>query len=164
MKKILLLLPIVVIVSAGTAVALYLFAPGPLQGLRGGHAAQAQSTPEPEQGIMFPTAERVVNLADSSPIRYVKVEVILELKVKDLPRNLSGEAYKKKVEELKTELAPVLPKINDTINLVLASKHADDLLKPEGKEALKAELKERLNRAVHEPEVMEIYFNQFIIQ
>lgn len=159
-----LLLPLVILISATTAVALYVFAPGPLQGLRSGQPASAQSTPEPERTIMFPTAERVVNLADTSPIRYVKVEVVLELKVKDLPANLSGEAYKKKVEELKADLAPVLPKINDTINLVLASKHAEELLKPQGKEALKAELKDKLNTAMHEPEIINVYFNQFIIQ
>ncbi len=164
MKKVLLFLPIVVVVSAATAVGLYLFGPGPLQALRGSQAASAQTAQEPERGIMFPTSERVVNLADAVPIRYVKVEVVLELKVKELPPNLSGEAYKKKVDELKGELAPVLPKINDTINMVLASKHADDLLKPEGKEALKAELKEKLNRAIGEPQVMDVYFNQFIIQ
>ncbi len=163
MKKIILLIPTVILISAATAAGLYMFAPGPLQALRG-QTASAETTPEPEQTIMFPTAERVVNLADTSPIRYVKVEVVLELKVKDLPRNLTGEAYKKKIEELKAELAPVLPKINDTINLVLASKHADELLKPEGKEALKAELKGRINRAIHEPEVVDVYFNQFIIQ
>ena len=128
-------------------------------------ARQAAERARPPVTVMYPTRERVVNLTDKSTPRYLKVQLTLEFidsKVKEPPR---GEAVKAQQDEFAKDMSGHSAIIEDALTTTLSSKSSTDLLKPEGKEELKQELIERVNRALHEEEkVVNVYFTSFIIQ
>src|SRR3954452_20213671 len=133
-----------------------------------GPAAEARAAAEkakPPVTVMYPTKERVVNLTDKSSSRYLKVALTLEFidaKVKDPPK---GEAIKLQQDEFAKDLSGYSAVIDDALVTTLSSKSSSDLLKPDGKEALKNELMDRVNPALHDDEkVVNVYFTSFIIQ
>jgi flagellar FliL protein len=133
-----------------------------------GPVAEARAAAEkakPPVTVMYSTKERVVNLMDKSAPKYLKVAMTLEFidaKAKEPPK---GEAVKLQQEEFAKDMSGHAAVIDDTLVTTLSSKGSPDLLKPDGKEALKTELIERLNHALHEEEkVVNVYFTSFIIQ
>jgi flagellar FliL protein len=133
-----------------------------------GPAAEARAAAEkakPPVTVMYPTKERVVNLTDKSATKYLKVALTLEFidsKVKDPPK---GEAIKLQQDEFAKDISGHSAIIDDALVTTLSSKSSSDLLKPDGKDALKAELMDKVNHALHEEEkVVNVYFTSFIIQ
>ncbi len=133
-----------------------------------GPAAEARAAAEkakPPVTVMYPTKERVVNLTDKSSSRYLKVALTLEFidnKVKDPPK---GEAIKLQQDEFAKDLAGYTAMIDDALVTTLSAKSSSDLLKPDGKDGLKNELIDHVNRALHDEEkVVNVYFTSFIIQ
>jgi flagellar FliL protein len=93
----------------------------------------------------------LVNLADADATRFVKVTFRLGL----------NEA------KLGTELAedPVfLAATRDAIILCLSAKTSDDLLSNEGKEKLKVEIRERVNKIIEKGKVVDVYIMDFVVQ
>jgi flagellar FliL protein len=120
--------------------------------------------PDPAPGLTLSTKERVVTLADPQQLRYLKTEVVLEFELSKDQKPASGDAYKKAQDELAKELAPVMPAIEDAITTELAKRTAADIATSSGKERLKADLLDRLNRLPLERQITNVYFTQFIIQ
>ena len=167
MKK---LIPVIGGVIGGLAavsavVALVLFGIIPVPFSPQGQAKAAPEEHRPAVTVMFPTKERIVNLADPGTVRYLKAQVTLEFidhKEKEPPK---GEAVKVQQEIFAKEMSAHLPIIEDRLNTVLSSKTSAELLNPAGKTKLKEELMEKLNIAFHEAEkVVDVYFTTFIIQ
>jgi flagellar FliL protein len=88
----------------------------------------------------------LVNLADPGQPRYLKVTLHVETYQK-------GEEFEKR-----------LPQSRDSVLTILSSKNSKDLMTSEGKNALREEIKEKLNRLLVETKVRNIYFTEFIIQ
>lgn len=139
--------------------------PLPFLGSGGTEQALAQEhEAEPVPGVTLSTKERVVTLADTQALRYLKTEVVLEFAPDKNHKSVKGDEYKKLQEELAKELAPVLPAVEDIITTMLASRTAAQVTPPSGKDQLKTELMERLNRLPLGRPVRNVYFTQFIIQ
>jgi flagellar protein FliL len=152
--------------AAGAAVvALVVFGIIPVPFSPQGQAKPSTEEHRPSVTVMYPTKERIVNLADPGTVRYLKAQVTLEFidrKEKEPPK---GEAVKVQQETFAKEMNAHLPIIEDRLTTVLSSKTSAELLTPAGKTKLKEELMERLNLAFHEAEkVVDIYFTTFIIQ
>lgn len=79
--------------------------------------------------------------------RIIRVTVQLEVTDKKLPETMKEKNIV----------------IADIIDSVLRSKTADELLKPEGKEKVRKEIKDRLNE-IFENKVYNVNFGEFIIQ
>ncbi|HSV74337.1 MAG TPA: flagellar basal body-associated FliL family protein [Chthonomonadales bacterium] len=90
--------------------------------------------------------EFLVNLADNE--RYLRTTIAIGL----------AEDFSEKDMEEKT--AP----IRDAIVSVLSSKYLRDLRTEEGRETLKTEIKERVNRALDGEKVLAVYFTAFTTQ
>lgn len=134
-----------------------------LSGLGGGYFLWQQSTAsavEPEAGIeeeapsaevyaFLPLDTFVVNLAGAEGREFLRVGV--ELGLEHDPADGHGGG------------APV-PQIRDTILAVLTTWSSDDLLTTEGKERLKADLLDALNKRLGHLGVQAVYFNEFIVQ
>ncbi len=88
----------------------------------------------------------LVNLADPGQLRYLKVTLHVETPLK-------GEEYEKR-----------LPQLRDSVLSILSSKFFKDILTSEGKNALREEIKEKMNQLLVEMKVRNIYFTEFIIQ
>jgi flagellar FliL protein len=88
----------------------------------------------------------LVNLADPGRLRYLKVTLHVET-------NQKGEEFQKR-----------LPQSRDSVLTLLSSKKSRDLMTSEGKNALREEIKEKMNQLLVETKVRNIYFTEFVIQ
>jgi flagellar protein FliL len=98
-----------------------------------------------------------VNLADAEEGRFLRATLALGVDGQ-LPTIPKGE--NKPVE---TSAVPMAT-IRDSILTILAQCTSDQLLTPEGKAKLKADLMNSLNRDVPELRVREVYFTEFLVQ
>jgi flagellar basal body-associated protein FliL len=133
-----------------------------------GPAAEARAAAEkakPPVTVMYPTKERVVNLTDKSAAKYLKVALTLEFidtKLKDPPK---GDAVKAQQDDFAKDMQGYSAVIEDALTTTLSSHTSADLLKPDGKDTLKQELLQNVNKALHEEEnAVSVYFTSFIIQ
>lgn len=99
-------------------------------------------------GEILPLEPFVVNLADPSGKRYLKVKVELEL---DSPVA---------VEKAKQ----VAPKLRDMVIMMLTSLSFDEVMTPEGKIRIRDELLERFNQVMRPDRIKNIYFTEFVVQ
>lgn len=60
--------------------------------------------------------------------------------------------------------SPSMGKLRDTILTVLGTRTVDELLTPQGKEKLKADMLQAINDRVPEIKCQEIYFTEFLVQ
>jgi len=124
-----------------------------------GSAANAQAapvpTPQPRPGIMYPLKERIVNLADDKGKRYLKISLTLQLKASDKPLT---------PEQEKEEMARLEPVVEDAVTTILTSKTFDQVITAEGKEALKAEIRDKLNEIMGEGKVERVFITDFVVQ
>lgn len=133
------------------------------------HAAESEDAADEETahetGVPFSLGDRVVNLSDPGGFRYLKVEIVLDLELEEVDAaELSGEEIAHLQEELDAELTAIKPQIQDVVTSVLTARSVADVSTVAGKEAIKAELLERLNPLLHEQEIIAVYFAQFLIQ
>lgn len=100
--------------------------------------------------------EFLVNLADRDENRYLKVNLVLEVKG-DPPAAAGGEggAGGGSTDEIKAR---------DAVITVLTKKSYRDLVSEQGKASLKAELKAALNGTLENIKVENIYFTSFAMQ
>lgn len=125
---------------------------------------------EPHEGDhlpIFPIGDFVVNLADVSGSRFLKISLTAKVYSEDFEgyAELAGEekhAYHMRIEE---DFAHTMPAIKDVIITSLSRKTSEEVVGYENKLALKVELKEALSHVMHgEFQVYELYFTDFIVQ
>ncbi|MGC8502273.1 flagellar basal body-associated FliL family protein [Desulfurella sp.] len=95
----------------------------------------------------------IVNLADQSGDKYLKISLALVMNGKEKPK--SGESSGETLEDAA---------IKNAIITVISTKTSDTLLTLSGKEELKKQLIKAINSALGEDAVKDIYFTDFIIQ
>lgn len=116
---------------------------------------------------IHPLGDFVVNLADVSGSRFLKISITAKLYSEDFEGygELAGEekhAYHLRIEE---DLQGIMPAIKDVVITTLSRKNSEEVVGYENKLALKVELKERLNEVMHgEFKIYDIYFTDFIVQ
>ncbi len=93
----------------------------------------------------------LVNLADQDATRFIKVTLRL------------GINENKLGDELKDNPV-VLAATRDTIIACLSTKTAEELLSPEGKEKLKKEVRDQVNKVLPKGKVIEVYIMDFVVQ
>lgn len=103
-----------------------------------------------EHGPVMPLEDFLVNLADPGGDHFLKVTVNLELS-KD--KGKTPEALKEQVSL-----------IRDAVLMALSSKTREELAPPSGREKLKDEIKKKVNEALEEQDVQDVYFSNFVTQ
>lgn len=130
-------------------------------------AAELAKAEIPEPGRLYPTSERVINLADPGGRRYLKVQVAVEFaktpgETKDKGHHGSAESEAKKFRAaVEAASGPV---IEDVVGAVLSARTAEELLTTAGKTAVKGELRTKLQEALPKETIKNVYFMQFVIQ
>jgi flagellar FliL protein len=110
--------------------------------------------------------ERVLNLkAPASAPNYVKAVIALEFEdPKHQWLGLKGDALVAKNEAFSKELKPEMHRVWDTITGVFSGKTVDQVSTSEGKDQLKTQLLEAINKELPHEKVENIYFVTFITQ
>ncbi|MDA8165315.1 MAG: flagellar basal body-associated FliL family protein [Desulfobacteraceae bacterium] len=111
------------------------------------HAA-VHAAPPKIIGELFSLDPFVVNLADPSGKRYLKVQIQLEMETKEAV----GRA------------TLATPKLRDMVIMMLTSLTFDDVMTPEGKIRIRDELLQRFNQVMRPDRVVNIYFTEFVVQ
>lgn len=107
--------------------------------------------PRPQLGKMEKMGSFVVNLADAEQARYLRAVIELE-------QNYGSAA------EFGNEIGNRRSQLRDIAIQTLGSKSSEDLRTPEGREALKQELKERINSVLAKGQIARVYFTEFAVQ
>lgn len=107
--------------------------------------------------VKLPTTEMalgdfVVNLADTTQVRYLKTTVVLE--VEGAKASGGGEG----------ESGGADARIRDAVIEVLSSKTFAQLSQPDGKDKLKKDIIAAVNKRLEEGKAVEVYFNEFAMQ
>ena len=120
----------------------------------GGHGGGEHGAKEPEiegvkaDGLLYPLEPFTANLAQGDgPRRFIRISLVLKF---------SKETKKEEVDARK-------PQISDTIISMLNAKKPEELLKKEGKEYLKEEVKTSINNFLVDGQVTDIYYVGFQI-
>jgi flagellar FliL protein len=66
--------------------------------------------------------------------------------------------------ELETEIEKQLPRVRDSVLMILPSKRFEDISSVEGKIALRNEILQKLNGFLNQGEITNIYFKEFVVQ
>ena len=144
----------------------------------GGQSAQGASKPaakpEPaEKPIAGPTyiiKDRIINLAEPGGRRYLRIGLAFEFEItnEEIRKSIAkanAEEKKKLMKELQDEVAAKGPVIDDVVTTVLSGKTFNDVVSVEGKEAIRKEVKTRVNEALHgEERVLNVYITDFVVQ
>ncbi|MDD9897950.1 MAG: flagellar basal body-associated FliL family protein [Candidatus Melainabacteria bacterium] len=128
---------------------------------------EAREPGEHDHLPIHPFGDFVVNLADVSGSRFLKISITAKLYSEDFEAygELEGEekhAYHLRIDE---DLHGIMPAIKDVVITTLSRKTSEEVIGYENKLALKVELKEHLNEVMHgEFKIYDIYFTDFIVQ
>jgi flagellar FliL protein len=99
-------------------------------------------------GESVPLDEFMMNLADPSGDHYLKMTLALGLK-----QGVTGEKFKDQI-----------PAARDAIVMVLSAKKLSDVDTIPGKIELKQEIKDSVNKALGEDDVVDVYYQAFATQ
>ncbi len=157
-RLVLIALAAVLLLAAGGAGAWFLLA-------RGAHAATGHveaPPPKPRKPVFAVLDPFTVNLRDEQGERFAQIGITLDV---DSP-------------DVEAQVKERLPAVRNAVLLLLSSKRIEELLTPEGKQALAEEVGQRVSAviappstshgsgeaAAAEPPVRAVLFSQFIVQ
>jgi len=142
---------VLVLIAGGVAVALLLRKPAAKPGDAAAAAQTAEENKAPAQYLDLQPSF-VVNLEDDQAMRYLQVDI--ELMTRD----------PKAMEQIKNNM----PRIRNTLMLLLSAQHSKDLMTREGKEALEKQALDQVQAVMRDetgkPEVEGLYFTNFVMQ
>ncbi|MCS7199006.1 MAG: flagellar basal body-associated FliL family protein [Caldimicrobium sp.] len=143
-KKLLIffLLGLLIIAVSGTGVLLMLGKKGSDGEVKGKKAKKNQQT------LFIDFDPIIVNLLDPSGKRYLQIKLSLEV------------ADKKAEQEIKRKE----PKIRDRILTILSGKTVEEVIIPDAKEKIKAEILRKLKEDIDEEMIINVYITQFIVE
>lgn len=117
----------------------------------GGEKHQSKEKKTEEGGAVLTLEPFVVNLADNSGSRFLRVSLRLVIGDKEAAPELQEDEVK-------------MLRIRSSILEFLSQQLADELVTAEGKEKVKKEIAERANKVLGEDEVVDVLFSEFVVQ
>lgn len=140
---------IVLAVQAGLgfAAAKFLLAPKVNPAVEG-QIQQAESSEGRTRGPLVSLEEMVVSLNATGRARYLRTNITLE----------AGD------EATAAIVAERMAEFRDTAIMRLSRHTPDELISYEGKEAVKAEIKQGLKELMDDGELLNVYFSDFVVQ
>jgi len=126
----------------------------------------------PGEGIMIDTGAKIINLAEPGGRRYIRINIVLEFAPPHADETEAAAAHGEEgeaavdpaVDAFTTQVNAKLPMINDTVITLLSSKNFESLYTAEGKEALRLEIKEKVQTLMPHDEVLGVYFTEFVVE
>jgi Flagellar basal body-associated protein len=134
---------IIIILAAAAAASYFLYMKGMLPIKPATNTANTQ-----EKETTASLGEYTVNLDEPGYKRYISVKITAGYTGKNL-----GTEFTEKVAQ-----------INDIINGILRAKKIDDVNTPQKTDAVKKEIKDKLNAILQTGKIIDIYFNEILIK
>jgi flagellar FliL protein len=119
----------------------------------------------PGQGIMIDTGSRIVNLAEPTGRKVMRVNIVLEFVPTTLEYyTMAAEEKTLYVEAFREEINQKMPVISNTLITLLSSQTFESVYTAEGKESLRKLIMDTINANLHEQRVIYVYFTEFVVQ
>jgi len=120
----------------------------------------------PGEGVMVDMSTKIINLADTTGRRYIRLTVVLEFAPEPsaTQETKGSEGEVDPNEALKTEIANRMPLMDDVVITLLSTKTYEELYTADGKEALRKEILDAINTKLPEFRVISVYFTEFVVQ
>lgn len=127
---------------------------------------------QPGEGVMINMSTKIINLADPSGRKYIRLTVVLEFAPQDTA-SAEGDSYgeDKKAGEKSGEADPFeakiqarMPMMDDVVITLLSTKTFEELYTAEGKERLRLELIQAISQRMPEFKLLSVYFTEFVVQ
>lgn len=117
------------------------------------------------EGIMINTGTKIINLADPSGRKYIRITIVIEL-APDNPEYIAMPAEEKTayVTEFTTEVTNKLPVIEDAIIARVSTKTFEEIYTAQGKETLRAELSNLIMERMPDYKILSVYFTEFVVE
>ena len=146
-SKVLLLVIVAVVLAGGGAGAWFA---GVIPHASKGEAKTEQAKEErtPEVGAILPLDPFIANLGDEDGKRYLKATLQVEFFDRRVPDDFHDRSAQ----------------MRDLLVTLFTSKTFNEVRTPEGKEVLREEIINRMNRTLHKDLVKAVYFTEFIVQ
>jgi len=133
---------------------------------------------KPGEGIMIDTGTKIINLAETTSKKYIRIGLVVEFapmyeEVAAQGSGSSGGGHGGEegaavedpaVTKVTTGVNARLPMINDTIITLISSKTFEELYTATGKEALRGELIQKLQGMMPEYKIIGVYFTEFVVE
>lgn len=119
----------------------------------------------PGEGVMANMSTKIINLADASGRKYIRVTMVLEFAPDD-PKyeEMKPEEKTAYLEELTGRISNLMPLMDDTVITLLSTKTFDELYPASGKELLRLEILKAIAAKVSSPQIISVYFTEFVVQ
>lgn len=119
----------------------------------------------PGEGIMANMSTKIINLADASGRKYIRVTMVLEFAPDD-PKFTEMKAEEKTayLQDINGRIANLMPLMDDTVITLLSTKTFDELYPASGKELLRLEIMKAIAAKVSSPQIISVYFTEFVVQ
>src|SRR5262245_58079592 len=143
-----LLLVIVAVVLIGGGAGAWSSGLVPRGSQREAKTGQVREEGTPEVGAILPLDPFIANLGDEDGKRYLKAALQVEFFDRRVP------------DEFHDRSAPM----RDLLVTLFTSKTFNEVRTPEGKEVLREEIINRMNRTLNKDLVKAVYFTEFIVQ
>jgi flagellar FliL protein len=131
-------------------------------------AATPTPTPEPYkpgEGIMFNMSTKIINLADSTASKYIRLTMVLEFAPDDPTyRTMAADVQTAYVTTFTAKVNARMPLMDDTVITKLSTKAFEDLYTAAGKEKLREELVQAISARVPDLTLISVYFTEFVVQ
>jgi len=159
-KVMILLMAVMLLVLIGGGIAAYMMLNGDDEVIESANSAKqakvvhsankttARDSDFTEVGPMYALDKFIVNLASDGGSRYLRCAVNLEL---------SSEEFQAEVDKKK-------PLIRDIIIKVLSAKSYEEISTIRGKESLKDEMVNELNKIFTDGNIKNVFFTEFVVQ
>jgi flagellar FliL protein len=110
-----------------------------------------------EIGVIIPISpEIIVNIMSEGGERYLKVNLVLEVG--------STKGKEKAVAAVQEEISKRIPQFRDAIISVLRTKTKEEIDEKEGKDLIRKEIINTINKFLISGKIKNIYFQDFVIQ
>lgn len=120
----------------------------------------------PGDGVMVDMSTKIINLADTSGRRYIRLTVVLEFEPQHSTdtEEKKGETTTDPNAALLDEINTRMPLMDDVVITLLSTKTYEQLYTADGKEMLRKEIMEAINARLPEFHVLSVYFTEFVVQ
>jgi len=119
----------------------------------------------PGDGLMVNAGAKIINLADLSGNKYIRISVVLEFLPPDpIYFELTEEEKNAYLDGFNQDMEAKMPIINDVIITLLSTKTFDTIYTVSGKDELRNEIMNQVNSRIPEHRVIAVYFTEFVTQ
>lgn len=123
---------------------------------------------QPGEGIMVNMSTKIINLADPSGRKYIRLTVVLEFEPEEDPakaeESKSSEETAAAGNDFETRVQSRMPVMDDVVITLLSTKTFEELYTAEGKERLRQELMQAISQRLPEFHLLSVYFTEFVVQ